>query len=235
MAANVIRLTLLLSLSSLWFFATATESYACSCSDPGSPSEEFERSAAVFAGKVVSEVVSVSDPDGPDVLDSENHLTTGSEGDIVKIGFTSTIGFEVDTVWKGPTYETMYLTISSPCGFNFVEGEKYIVYSHDGSSTSLCSRTRLLSAAQEDLDVLGDGSAPQPGTSAPTPEQEDLDVLGDGSAPQPGTSAPTPEAQSSGGGCNLLSRPGGGTSDASWLGMMIAMGVWFGARRRPGR
>ena len=196
MAAHVIRLILVLSLSSLWFFATTTQVYACDCDDPVSPSEELERSAAVFAGKVTS----IRDPDGPDVLDSENHLT---------------IGFEVDTVWKGQAYETMYVTTSpaqSACGFEFVEGEEYIVYSHDGSSTYLCTRTRLLSAAQEDLEALGDGSAPQPGTSAPMPE-----------------------AQSSGGGCNLLSRPGGGTADASWLGMMIAMGVWFGARRRPGR
>ena len=195
MAAHVTRLVLVLSLSSLWFFATTTQVYACDCDDPVSPSEDLERSAAVFAGKVTS----IRDPDGPDVLDSENHLT---------------IGFDVDTVWKGPAYETMYVTTSpaqSACGFEFVEGEEYIVYSHDGSSTYLCTRTRLLSAAQEDLDALGGGSAPQAGTSAPTPEP-----------------------QSSGGGCNLLSRPGGGTADASWLGMMIAV-VWFGARRRTGR
>lgn len=196
MAGHVIRLILVLSLSSLWFFGTATDSYACSCDDPVSPSEELERSAAVFAGKVVS----IRDPDGPDVSDSENHLT---------------VGFEVDMVWKGPAYEVMYVTTSphgSACGFEFVEGEEYIVYSHDGSSTYLCTRTRLLSAAQEDLEALGGGGAPQPGTSAPTPEP-----------------------QSSGGGCNLLSSPGGGTADASWLGMMIAMGVWFGARRRVRR
>ena len=195
MSVHVIRLILVLSLILIiWFFATTTESYACSCDDPGSPSEELERSAAVFAGKVVS----IRDPDGPDVSDSENHLT---------------IGFEVDTVWKGPTYETMYLTTSPhgpACGFGFVEGEKYIVYSHDGSSAHLCTRTKLLSAAQEDLDALGSGGATRPGTSAPTPQP-----------------------QSSAGRCNPLSSPGvdAGPADASWLGMMIAM-VWFGARRR---
>ena len=211
MAAHVIRLILVLSLASLWFFGTATESHACSCGDPGSPSEELEWSAAVFAGKVVS----IRDPDGPDVSDSENHLT---------------IGFEVDTVWKGPAYEVMYVTTSpheSACGFAFVEGEEYIVYSDDRSSTHLCSRTRPLSAAEEDLEALGGGGEPQSGTSAPTPQPQSS-----GGAPQSGTSAPTPQPQSSGGGCVLSSPLGGGTADASWLGMMIAMGVWFGARRR---
>ena len=72
----------------------------------------------------------------------------------------TTVGFEVSTVWKGPSYATTYLTTArsdGSCGFGFVEGEEYIVYSHVGSGVSLCSRTALRKNAKPDLDELGEG------------------------------------------------------------------------------
>ena len=62
------------------------------------------------------------------------------------------------------------------CGFAFEEGEEYIVYAYDGANTdesysvNICSRTALLSQAQEDLDAFGDGDAPVAEAGGPQPE-----------------------------------------------------------------
>ena len=67
----------------------------------------------------------------------------------------------------------MFLTtaqLSASCGFTFVKGEEYVVYSRDGSTVSLCSRTRPLSEAQHDLVELGKGQVPTLVTTAPTPD-----------------------------------------------------------------
>ena len=199
MAIHAFRLVLILSLSLLWFFANTGQILACSCVRPGSPSEESAQSSSVFAGRVVS-VREFHDPS----------TTTISSTD------PTTVKFEATTIWKGPSYETMYLTTErseASCGFTFVEGEEYIVYSRDGSTVSLCSRTALLENAEADLDELGQGRAPQTGTIAPVPEQDT-----------------TP----SGGGCSLSSRTGSASADAAWLGIMAGL-VWFGVRRRPRR
>ena len=150
----VICAALIVPLISLWILLHPTQSYACSCVTPGSPSEEMANSAAVFMGRVVS------------VREFERNDGSWSSTD------PTTIEFAVSTVWKGPSYETMFLTtarLDGSCGFTFVEGEKYVVYSRNGSTVSLCSRTRSLSEAQHDLTELGKGQAPIPVTIAPTP------------------------------------------------------------------
>ena len=193
---HAIRLGLILSLSLLWFFANTGQSLACSCVRPGSPSEELAQSSSVFAGRAVS-VREFHDPS----------TTTISSTD------PTTVEFEVNTVWKGTSYETMYLTTArsgASCGFTFVEGEEYIVYSRDGSSVSLCSRSALLENAEADLDELGHGRTPQSGSVASTPEP-------------PTTSS---------GSCAFSNDFGSATADATWLGIMVGL-VWFGVRRRP--
>ena len=85
----------------------------------------------------------------------------------------TTVEFKVDTVWKGPSYETMSLTTArsdASCGFTFIEGEEYVVYSRDGATVSLCSRTRSVAYAQEDFDELGEGDRPGAGSIGPIPE-----------------------------------------------------------------
>ena len=147
------RLALVASLVALWLFANTEQSHACSCVPPGPPSEALAESAVVFAGKVTS-VREFEDPDA----------TTYSSTD------PTTVEFKVDTVWKGPSYETMSLTTArsdASCGFTFIEGEEYVVYSRDGATVSLCSRTRSVAYAQEDFDELGEGDKPGPGSSRP--------------------------------------------------------------------
>ena len=90
------------------------------------------------------------------------------------------VGFEVSAVWKGIVHEDMYITTpptGGSCGFTFVEGKEYIVYAHDSAygddsyTVGICSRTALLGQAQDDIDALGEGQAPQAGTGGPAPEE----------------------------------------------------------------
>lgn len=159
-----------LALSVVWFFGHAGEAHACKCAEPGSPSEELEKFDALFAGRVVS-VHHSYDPDARSVTPDDR----------------STIGFEVSTVWKGEIHETTNITTpptGGSCGYRFIEGESYVVYAYDsrygdgGYTAGICSRTAPLSRAQADIDELGDGQAPQAGTSGPSPEEPPDAALG---------------------------------------------------------
>ena len=149
------------ALSFAWFFVFTEQVYACSCAVPGPPAEELAKFDAVFVGEVFL-VQHSYDPEGKTVTREDR----------------STIGFEVSTVWKGVVHEVMYITTpptGGSCGYTFVEGEEYIVYASDSHydddsyTASICSRTTLLSAAQADLDALGEGETPQAGTKGPAP------------------------------------------------------------------
>ena len=208
------QIALIVSLIGLWLFANTQQAHACSCVPPAPPSEALAKSAAVFAGKVTS-VREFQDP----------NATTYSSND------PTTVEFQVDTVWKGPSYGTMSLTTArsgASCGFTFVEGEEYVVYSRDGATVSLCSRTRSIANAQEDFDEHGEGQRPEPGSSAPTPEPQ-------GGTDTAGSSAPTPEPQ---GGtdtavsCGLSPSAGLVPRDASAVALMAGL-IWLGLRRRP--
>ena len=134
----------------LLLHADAVRIYACSCIPPRPPLEALERADAVFAG----EVVSISEPKG--LFGS----WMASSTDPV------TVEFRVSAVWKGESYETMLLETawsSASCGFDFVPGDRYIVYARDGW-VSLCSRTKNIDKASEDITALGEGVAPMPGS-----------------------------------------------------------------------
>ena len=129
-------------------------SYACSCIKPGPPSEALEESAMVFEGKVVS------------VRKYERLDGTWSGADPV------VVEFDVRTIWKGYDYQTFYLTTGrsdASCGFRFVEGEEYLVYTRNAVTVNICSRTSSLSEAENDLEALGEGQSPTPGTVGPIP------------------------------------------------------------------
>ena len=148
----VIGLALIVPLIGLWLFAHPEPSYACSCGGPGSPSEELAEAASVFRGKVLT----VRGIDGTDGVWSAIYPTS--------------VVFDVKTVWKGPNYHTLYLETpptGGSCGFPFIEGVEYVVYSPDGSIVSVCSRTSVLSEASHDLAELGRGRAPPAGALGP--------------------------------------------------------------------
>ncbi len=152
-----------LVISALCFLGSVGSAYACKCAVPGSPSEELEKSDAVFAGTVVS-IDHSFDP----------RVTPYKPGD------RTTVGFDVSMVWKGAVHERTYITTpptGGSCGLAFSEGEPYIVYASAGASgdagyqASTCSRTALLQHAQADLEALGEGRSPRAGTAGSQPEE----------------------------------------------------------------
>ena len=140
---------------SLLFLNTAIVN-ACSCAQPSPPKESLEQSCAVFAGRVV-------DIDVPSGI-------VNSSADPVKVTF------EVSKIWKGPDYKTLVLTTArdeASCGYSFKQNEEYIIYAYGEEnklSTDICSRTRLLTNAQEDLQELGEGNLPSNSGSNYTPQ-----------------------------------------------------------------
>ena len=190
--ASVNVLSLALVISVLWFLGNPDQVHACKCAVPGSPSEEFGKFSAVFAGKVIS-----------------IHHSFDLNAATVSPEDRTTVGFLVSTVWKGTIYEDMYITTpptGGSCGFSFTKGEEYIVYAYDsayadGSSytVSMCSRTALLGQAQVDIDALGADRAPQAGTGGALlkPRLAGLLKPGRSSATQAETSG-APQAETGG-------------------------------------
>ena len=132
-----------LSAAVLAAFVICDRAHACTCAGPPSPMEAFDASAAVFAGKVIS---------------VESTGGTGSMcTDVVIVTMTS------DASWKGPTLPVMKLRTPANdgcCGLNFAVGVPYLIYATNstyfgGLSAMLCSRTRTLATAEEDLEWLG--------------------------------------------------------------------------------
>lgn len=127
---------------------------ACSCALSGTPEQEREQSASVFAGRV-SEIA------GP------NRDGVGSTGDSVRVTF------EVSDVWKGPPVSPITLETaasSASCGYEFQPDVEYLVYARevDGELIgSLCSRTTPLERAGADMEALGEAT---PAVAAATPE-----------------------------------------------------------------
>ncbi|WP_078379186.1 hypothetical protein [Sutcliffiella halmapala] len=152
---KVLILFFLLTLFSLPFAST---SFACSCLPPGSPSQELDKSDAVFTGEV-----------------------TGIKG---KYNSTVEAKINVKESWKGidATEVTVYTANdSASCGIDFEVGKEYIIYAYleDGNYTTyLCTRTAELSYAQEDIKELGEGSTPtkKGDTSANSPSTQNLVV-----------------------------------------------------------
>lgn len=168
-AVSPVLLGLVLIVGALWTLGNPGPVHACKCAQVGSPSEELEKFSAAFAGRVVS-IQHSYDPDGVSVSPQDR----------------TTVGLEVSVVWKGIVHEEMYITTpptGGSCGFDFIEGEEYVVYAYDSPYTDgsytvgICSRTAPLGQAQEDLDALGEGHSPQSGTSGPLPEQPQQPTL----------------------------------------------------------
>lgn len=122
-------------------------SFACKCVGPSSVKEEFERTNAVFSGKV-------------NEIKEKKH----SNGYAVK-----SILFEVKNTWKGVSEsQVIIVTDQSDCGYEFKKGEEYLVYANhtslygdkDNLSTGICDLTSPLGEADNDLLILGEGKAP---------------------------------------------------------------------------
>lgn len=131
------------------------EAYACSCAMPASVQEELQRSEAVFSGKVIG------------ITEKKGLLRSSAD--------PLTVQVSVSSVWKGTIAPevTIYTALSSAsCGYGFQRNTEYLIYAGrdaDGQlQTNLCSRTKPLSKAEEDLAALGTGQSPTGQKAAPS-------------------------------------------------------------------
>ncbi|MCJ7840016.1 hypothetical protein MUB24_03640 [Lederbergia sp. NSJ-179] len=121
---------------------------ACSCAELPGVEEEFDRSKAVFSGKVL-----------------EVREKTDSSGYMYK-----SILFQVIKTWKGIKESQVIITTGiggGDCGIDFKEGQEYLVYADETDtyeaktlSTVICDRTNKIHSSQEDLEILGEGQPP---------------------------------------------------------------------------
>lgn len=136
---KIMKICLLFFLVSLFSLPFAPTSFACSCLPHGTPSQELEKSDAVFSGEVL------------------NVKTDNS---------TLQAKIRVKEAWKGMDSKevTVHTSIdSASCGVNFETGKEYIIYAYQEEgkyTTYLCSRTAELAHAGEDLKELGEGTIP---------------------------------------------------------------------------
>ena len=131
----IISLALLLALD--------TTGFTCTCMPFKNASKELEQSAAVFSGKVLA-----------------------VKGNEQQGGFYTSVEvvLEVDRSWKGIEEKTVSVftsSQSSACGYGFKKGEEYLVYASKTTegrlTTSICTRTRRIKEADDDLKELGEG------------------------------------------------------------------------------
>ncbi|HUK29632.1 MAG TPA: hypothetical protein VLV89_00870 [Candidatus Acidoferrum sp.] len=113
---------------------------ACECMSGVSVCKAFANAPSVFAGRA-------------------SKVEIGSNGG-------RTVTFEVLQAYHGVTERIIELTTGSgggDCGYDFKEGANYLVYAYNGAPplgevgklyTSVCSRTRPLAEAKDDLDYL---------------------------------------------------------------------------------
>lgn len=110
--------------------------YACECGMPETPSIGLFNADAVFTGKVIQIYKS---KDNKYILD---------------------VKFKILKIYKGvlDDFVVINTTVRGPsCGFPFVKNEEYLIYAYSRKgilSTNICSRTKKLSEAREDLAEL---------------------------------------------------------------------------------
>ena len=133
--------------------------WACSCAEPLSPREAREQAAVVFSGTVESVKLPDDDP----------------------AALTLDVSLAVTNVWKGVAEPRVHVSTArneAACGFAFLTAREYLVYaSRDETGTlrtSLCSRTRLMNRAEDDLRALGPAiQFPSPSCRAAEPAKSE--------------------------------------------------------------
>ena len=121
---------------------------ACSCLQT-SVTDAFAQADVVFTGRVVS--IRLGNPLEPGVISTADPVL---------------IALDVSGYWKGPVSRVITVTTrrsEMSCGFTFQTGRDYLIYAYKGEAgrtTDLCSRTRSVTKAADDLKSLGVAKVP---------------------------------------------------------------------------
>lgn len=122
-------------------------SHACTCESIGPPCQSFWATPVVFSARAVDVKVVAKE--------------VGKKG---SGGFTMhvEVRFAVSAEYRGsvgPTVELVTGAGGGDCGYNFEQGREYLVYAHRGAdgvlSTGICTPTKALEDAVEDLQFIG--------------------------------------------------------------------------------
>src|SRR4051812_35469241 len=122
--------------------AGENDALACSCMWSGPPCQATWTADAIFVGTVVS-------------ISPIDHLSLGApyQSRLVKVN--------VERAFIGAASGPLEIVTGmggGDCGYDFKVGVKYLVYAHKSDASiltaSICSRTKLLAAAGEDLQYL---------------------------------------------------------------------------------
>lgn len=149
------RKSLLAVLIAFPVIAFARDASACSCMDPGEPCQAAFRVNTVFVGTVRTISTVTEEAQGALRLGSRPMPTN-------RVEFDNVIPFRGGV---SGTATVMTAEQGSACGYAFKPGVRYVVYAHqDGARlvSGLCSRTRPLSDAADDIRFLQSMPALQP-------------------------------------------------------------------------
>ena len=146
------RYTFCFFVALLLFSLTATEINACTCAGDRPACEAYGEASAVFVGVVTG--------------DSTIPLKLGDHMYQQRL-----LSFVIDSAFRGAqggVTEVITGMGGGDCGFAFKRGERYLVYANTDPEdkrlhTTICSRTRLLSEAGEDLEYIRGLSSAVPG------------------------------------------------------------------------
>lgn len=135
-----------------WFlFALSGEAVACSCLGPVAPCEAYWQTPVIFAG-TVTDISRAA---------KEKRLFAGR-----RVRFNVHEGYRG---FNGSEAEVFTASSGASCGYGFTIGGQYLVYAYrqdNGSlSTGICTRTRSLSDAAEDLAYIRGLSSAAPGAT----------------------------------------------------------------------
>jgi hypothetical protein len=147
---------LLLVVSSIVLLSCSTVVSACSCANERPPCEGFGSAKAVFIGRVIGAKEQRQE------RAQDGSTTTYDVGEIY---------FKVEESFLGVKGARVVIhsgTGGGDCGYWFLRGQRYLVYaygeSQDSLGTNICTRTRLLADAGEDLEFLR--NLPRQGTGS---------------------------------------------------------------------
>jgi MYXO-CTERM domain-containing protein len=191
---------------------------ACSCRPPPPAQESYQEAAAVFIGI-------------PQAIEEAG-------------GIRVRVPMQVQRAYKGVDQARVMVTTardSASCGYNFELDRPYLIYAHaedDGLSVSLCSRTRALEDAQDDVQAI---EAIEPGTvpggqgqtqgPATKPPRADVDGYAAPEPTPPPAQGPPQQVEPGARGCGC--RSGSDGTGAGLLAGAVALALL--ARRRRDR
>jgi Carboxypeptidase regulatory-like domain len=135
----------------------ASSAFCCSCIGPGPPCQSYGNTPAVFVGTAL------------EVKQTSEKLIAGEDRQFPQRAFI----FRIDEPFRGVNTAQVEVRTGmggGDCGYNFKLGERYLVYASFNATngfygTNICTRTRPVSDAGEDLDYIRGLKDREPGAT----------------------------------------------------------------------